>query len=125
MTVFEWVVVITAVAGVGGTGMGGLIGALFKNDSEKSVSFLLSFAAGVMLSVVCFDLLAEAVTLRSGLIHVFMTAGMVMLGYGVIFLLNFFIDKCTNHEVSHIDKQHPKTADQLSELIHSDHYEEH
>lgn len=125
MTALEWVIVITAVAGVGGTGMGGFIGALFKSDSEKSVSFLLSFAAGVMLSVVCFDLLAEAVTLRSGLMHVFLTAGMVMLGYGVIFLLNYIIDKNTNHEISHIDDDHPKTADQLSELIHSDHYEEH
>lgn len=125
MTVLEWVVVITAIAGVGGTGMGGLLGALFKSDSEKSVSFLLSFAAGVMLSVVCFDLLAEAVTLRTGLLHVFLTAGMVSLGYGVIFLLNFFIDKSANNEVAHIDSEHPKTADQLSELIHSDHYEEH
>lgn len=125
MTALEWVVIITAVAGVGGTGMGGLVGALFKNDSEKSVSFLLSFAAGVMLSVVCFDLLAEAVTLRSGLLHVFLTAGMVSVGYGVIFILNFFIDKSANHEVAHIDSEHPKTADQLSELIHSDHYEEH
>lgn len=126
MTVLEWVVVITAIAGVGGTGLGGLIGALFKSDSEKAVSLLLSFAAGVMLSVVCFDLLSDAVGQRpDSAWHVLMVVGMVLLGYGIIYLLNFFIDKSTNHEVSHIDKDHPKTADQLSELIHSDHYEEH
>ena len=126
MTVLEWVIVITAVAGVGGTGLGGLIGALFKNDSEKSVSLLLSFAAGVMLSVVCFDLLTEAVEQKPGsAAHVLLVVGTVLAGYGVIYLLNYLIDKGTNHEVKHIDKDHPKTADQLSELIHSDHYEEH
>lgn len=126
MNALETVIMITAVAGVGGTGIGGLIGAMFKRDSEKAVSLLLSFAAGVMLSVVCFDLLTEAVEQnKESTVHVLLVAGMVLIGYGIIFLLNFWIDKSTNKEVSHIDKNHPKTADQLSELIHSDHYEEH
>ena len=56
-----WSVIgITALAGMGGTGMGGLISCLFRKDSSKTVSLLLSFAAGVMTSVVCFDLLTEA-----------------------------------------------------------------
>ncbi|MGM9681412.1 MAG: ZIP family metal transporter [Eubacteriales bacterium] len=126
MSTFAWVVLITAVAGVGGTGIGGLIGALFNRDSEKSVSLLLSFAAGVMLSVVCFDLLTDAVKQGGGSkAHILLVAATVLVGYGVIYLLNFWIDRTTNHEIKHIDKNHPKTADQLSELIHSDHYEEH
>ena len=57
-----WSVIgITALAGMGGTGLGGLISCLFRKDSSKTVSLLLSFAAGVMTSVVCFDLLTEAV----------------------------------------------------------------
>ena len=56
-----WSVIgITALAGMGGTGMGGLVSCLFRKDSSKTVSLLLSFAAGVMTSVVCFDLLTEA-----------------------------------------------------------------
>ena len=56
-----WSVIgITALAGMGGTGMGGLVSCLFRRDSSKTVSLLLSFAAGVMTSVVCFDLLTEA-----------------------------------------------------------------
>lgn len=122
----ETVILITAIAGVGGTGIGGIIGALFRRDSEKAVSLLLSFAAGVMLSVVSFDLLTEAVAQKAdSKAHVMLVAGMVLVGYGVIFLLNYWIDRSTNKEVKHIDKDHPKTADQLSELIHSDHYEEH
>ena len=38
---------ITTLAGVIGTGIGGLIGALFKKDSSKTASLLLSFAKNV------------------------------------------------------------------------------
>jgi len=31
----------------------------------------------------------------------------------------------TNPEVPHIDENHPQTADDLDELIHSDHYQQH
>ncbi len=126
MSTFVWVIIITAIAGVGGTGIGGLVGALFSRDSEKIVSLLLSFAGGVMLSVVCFDLLLDAIEQNpDSTLHIFVVIGMVIVGYGVIYILNYLIDRSTNPEIAHIDKDHPKTADQLSELIHSDHYEEH
>lgn len=126
MSVFEWVIVITAIAGVGGTGLGGLIGTLVHRNAEKTVSLLLSFAGGVMLSVVCFDLLFDAISQnQDSSLHILLVIGMTLIGYGIIFLLNFWIDRTTNHEIKHIDSNHPKTADQLSELIHSDHYEEH
>ena len=49
---------VTAAAGIGGTGLGGTAACLFRRDSSRMVSLLLSFAAGVMVAVVCFDLLA-------------------------------------------------------------------
>lgn len=61
MTTFAFVVIVTAIAGVVGTGLGGLIGVLFTRNSEKIVSLLLSFAGGVMLSIVCLDLLSDAI----------------------------------------------------------------
>lgn len=126
MGMLGWVVIITAIAGIGGTGLGGLVGALFKKNTEKSVSLLLSFAGGVMLSVVCFDLLMDAMNqFDDATMNLLIVIGMVLVGYGVIYILNFWIDRATNHEVAHIDNKHPKTADQLSELIHSDHFEEH
>lgn len=126
MSTFWLTVVITAVAGVAGTGIGGLIGVLFHRNSEKIVSLLLSFAGGVMLCVVCLDLLLDALEQNShSVLHIFMVIAMVLVGYGVVYLLNFIIDKHTNAQVKHIDNSHPKTADQLSELIHSDHYELH
>ena len=120
------VVIITAVAGVGGTGVGGLIGAFFGKNSEKIVSLLLSFAAGVMTAVVCFDLVVEAIEQNEGSVwHLFLVIISVAVGYGVIFGLNALIDMKTNPEVPHIDKDHPKTADDPGELIHIDHYHEH
>lgn len=127
MNIFEWIIIITFIAGVGGTGLGGFIGAIIKQDSNKIVSLFLSFAGGIMLSVVCFDLIESA--LHTGGLektnNLFIVIGGILLGYLLIYLLNNAIDKATNHEVKHIDDNHPKTADDLNELIHEDHYEEH
>ena len=49
----------------------------------------------------------------------------VSIGVGITFFLNYLIDSRTNPEVPHIDAQHPKTADDLDELIHSDHFNQH
>ena len=114
---------ITALAGMGGTGLGGLVSCLFRKDSGKTVSLLLSFAAGVMTSVVCFDLLTEA--LKQTGTNVWLVVLGVLLGYIVIAMLNAWIDSNTNHEVAHIDENHPRTADSLEELTHANHLQEH
>lgn len=127
MSVFWWVVLVTAIAGVGGTGLGGLVGAVLRRDSSKIVSLLLAFAGGVMMAVVCFDLIPEAFFPDGAAeeMPLWLVLLGVLLGYGVIYVLNYFIDKTTNHEVAHIDEEHPQTADDLDELIHADHYNEH
>ena len=53
------IILITFISGVVGTGLGGVVGAVMKRDSNKIVSLLLSFAAGIMLAVVCFELMSE------------------------------------------------------------------
>lgn len=127
MSLFWWTVVITFIAGVGGTGLGGVVGAVFKKDNSKIASLLLAFAGGVMLAVVCFDLILEALNPSGAVeqISVFIVIAGILLGYCVVFLINHLIDKKTNVEVAHIDEQHPQTADSLDELIHYDHYSHH
>ncbi|MBQ5712115.1 MAG: ZIP family metal transporter [Oscillospiraceae bacterium] len=122
MDVIGTLILTTALAGVAGTGLGGLIGAMLQKDSNRVVSLLLSFAGGVMLSVVCFDLVTEAIGTGMG---IWTVVGAVAFGVAVTFLLNHLIDRKTNPEVPHIDADHPKTADDLDELIHSDHLEQH
>ncbi|MDD3236567.1 MAG: ZIP family metal transporter [Candidatus Gastranaerophilales bacterium] len=122
MEQFILLVKATALAGIGGTGLGGVIGSLFKKDSNKTVSLLLSFAAGVMTAIVCFDLVISAV--KTGT-HVLIVSAGIMAGVFLVYLLNLIIDRMTNHEVMHIDHSHPETADDLDEIIHSNHLSMH
>ena len=123
------IIIVTFISGVLGTGAGGLIGAVLRRESNKIVSLLLSFAAGIMLAVVCFDLMSEPIEMmKDGDLPSytpFIIVAAVIAGYAVIYILNFIIDKRTNHEVQHIDANHPATADDLDELIHSNHFETH
>lgn len=127
MSVVLWIIVVTFISGVFGTGLGGLIGSIAKRDSSRIVSLFLSFAGGVMLSIVCFDLVSEALAPADdgGILYLFLTIGGLFSGYALVFILNQVIDMRTNHEVVHIDENHPATADDLGELIHSDHYSHH
>ena len=122
MGVMGTLLLATTLAGVVGTGLGGLIGALLQKDSSRMVSLLLSFAGGVMLSVVCFDLVTEAIHTDVG---IYVVIGSVAFGVLITYFLNWLIDRFANPEVEHIDENHPKTADHLNELIHSDHLEHH
>ena len=122
MGVIETLILTTAIAGIVGTGLGGLIGALLQKDSNRTVSLLLSFAGGVMLAVVCFDLAVEAIGTEVGIYPVI---GSIALGVAIIYFLNWLIDRKTNPEVPHIDASHPQTHDDLDELIHADHFREH
>ena len=90
------VVAITALAGIGGTGLGAVCTCLFHRDSNKVISLLLSFAAGVMTAVVCFDLLTDAL-LPDGMAEkrglVLVIAG-VLAGYAVVWILNTVVNAC-------------------------------
>ena len=122
MNIIGTLILTTALAGVGGTGLGGLVGAMLQKDSKRTVSLLLSLAGGVMLSVVCFDLVTEAIETNMG---IWTVVGAISIGVAVTYFLKYLIDRKTNPEVPHIDENHPKTADDLDELIHSDHLEQH
>lgn len=51
--------------GTFGTTLGGIIGISFKNTSNKFLSFILSFASGLMLAIVCFELIPESMEITS------------------------------------------------------------
>lgn len=125
---FAFVTLVTLISGAGGTGLGGLIGALFKSESNRTISLLLAFAGGVMTAMVCFDLLAEAVEASSQVTEhgVLLVILAVALGVAVVYLLNHLIDRKTRKEVSHTaDADHPETHDDIDELVHADHLNMH
>lgn len=58
--------VIGTAAGIIGTGLGGALAFLLSNPSKRYLSTILSISAGLMIAVVCFDLLPRSFEL-SGL----------------------------------------------------------
>ncbi len=51
--------------GTFGTTIGGIIGANFKSPSNRFLSFILQFAAGLMSAIICFDLIPEAMEISN------------------------------------------------------------
>ena len=61
--------------GTFGTTLGGIIGVTWKRNSNRFLSFILQFAAGLMTSIICFDLIPEALSI----------SGITSTIFGVIF----------------------------------------
>ncbi|MCX7709421.1 MAG: ZIP family metal transporter [Clostridia bacterium] len=57
------VTLIGMISGIIGTGIGGLAAFFVSNISNRVLSFILEFSAGLMTAVVCFELLPEAFNL--------------------------------------------------------------
>lgn len=129
MDAFLTVTLMTLIAGVGGTGLGGILGALVRTESNRIVSLLLSATSGVMISIVCFELMVESIEAAQSVFSdgaVFVVCIAVLVGMAVVFLLNWLIDKRTEGEVPHTASSlHPKTHDNIDELSHIDHYNQH
>ena len=51
--------------GTFGTTLGGIIGCFFNKVSNKFLSFILSLASGLMMAVICFDLVPEALEISN------------------------------------------------------------
>jgi len=85
-------ILFCAIAGICGMGLGGIISAiLLKKPSEKMICWLLSFAAGVMVSIVCFGLLPEAFELAGIIASI---SGLVI-GVVIVMGLNRLVDIIT------------------------------
>jgi len=75
--------------GTFGTTIGGIIGIKFKNTSKKFLSFILAFASGLMIAIVCFDLLPEAFALTN-ITSAFLG---IILGIIMMILCDIIVDK--------------------------------
>jgi|LGOV01.1.fsa_nt_gb ZIP family zinc transporter len=83
------IIIFSGLAGILGTGIGGLIGIFLGKKSTKIVSSVLTFASGIMVSIAMFDLIPEAYLISGSWI----TAGGIVLGVSLIAILNFIMDK--------------------------------
>ena len=96
-------ILFSAAAGIGGMGLGGLISAvLLRRPSENMTCWLLSFAAGVMISIVCFGLVPETLHLAGTAVCL---TGLI-LGIIIIMLLNRVVDRITETRQEHLIIHH-------------------
>ena len=85
---------LTILTAVIGLGAGGVIGVLFGGISRKANALLLSFSAGTMIALICFELLHEA--METGM-STWFVALFTLLGAGLVSLLDYLIDKRSGH----------------------------
>ena len=86
------ITVLSLIAGVAGTGVGGLLGIVFADKGKKFVSCVLNFAAGIMLAMVFLNLIPTALTQSdTPQIKLIVLVGVVLGGAG-IYLLNLAIN---------------------------------
>ena len=83
------VILLSIIAGIVGTGLGGVLSAVFGNKTDKTVSVFLSFAGGVMISIVFFELIPDAAEHAGTLV---LMAGLAV-GTIMVLALNAVIDK--------------------------------
>lgn len=80
---FIWVIVLSSLVSIMGTMMGASIEIVVKNPSKKFLASTMAFAGGVMLSLVAFDLIPEAIE-KSGFLN---TMIFYFIGIAGIFLV--------------------------------------
>lgn len=82
--------------GMIGTGLGGILAILIGNPTKRIMAVLLGFTSGIMMSVVCFDLLPEAF----GMGGVLMSLLGLMLGVGAIIAVEQLIPERVSRNFS-------------------------
>jgi len=103
-------ILFSLLAGVVGTGLGGLISILIRHRNKIVMTYLLNFSGGMMISITCFKLIPESVSLS----NITVSAIGVVLGAVLISFLNKYIDwiqEKGNSRLPHKD---------LGELMHTD-----
>ena len=82
---------IGLVFGLTGTTIGGIAGVFLDKNSNKLLSFVLEFAAGFMVAIICFDLIPEAIkiiNISSCILYIF--SGVILMIVCNSLMDNFF-----------------------------------
>jgi len=100
-----YTILVSFLVGVVGMGVGGVVTALFGSRTDKMTSIFLSFAGGVMISIVFLELLPEAIEMANLMIGI---SGLI-LGAALVFILNGLMDRLSTTRIG--SKLHDTYAD--------------
>ena len=87
--------------GTFGTTLGGILGVVIKKQSNKFLSFIFALASGLMMAVICFDLIPEALEI-SNILEVIIG---VILGIIAMIFCDLLVDKKFSGKVQVHNKQ--------------------
>lgn len=82
------IILFSAISGIGGTTLGGILSLFVNQNSKKSISYMLAFTCGIMISIVFFDLIPESLEMGS----IFVTIMGITLGILIVFFINEIVD---------------------------------
>lgn len=82
--------------GTFGTTLGGIIGIVINKNSNRFLSCILSLASGLMISVVCFDLIPEAMKL-SNITNVLIG---ILFGLSTMMVCDIFVQKKLSNKIN-------------------------
>lgn len=100
------IILIGTIAGVFGTGIGGMIIAFLGRPRGNMLCFLLTFSSGIMIAVVFHDLIPEALALG----NMSSTLLGIALGVGGLYLLNKYIPHAHLPQRRGVDQRHRSTV---------------
>lgn len=108
------ILVLSLLAGAVGTGVGGILGVLLKSKGNKVMSRVLSFAGGVMVGIVVFEMIPESIDSTKVLETpqgVFVTLSALFCGILITYGLNKLLDKIENVRETHrsLEELHHET----------------
>lgn len=86
--------------GTFGTTIGGIIGVVTKKHSKKFLSFVLAFASGLMMAIICFDLIPEALEI-SNIVNAIIG---IFLGIVMMIFCDKLVEKKFNIQESNVSK---------------------
>lgn len=82
--------------GTFGTTIGGLLGIFMKRNSNKFLSFILSLASGLMMAVVCFDLIPNALKIS----NIVMVIIGILIGIITMIFCDLLVEKKFSNEAT-------------------------
>ena len=108
-------ILVTFLTGVGGIALGAAAGTLLGGISKKANAILMSFSAGTMIALICFELLPEAA--ESGISTVLL-AMMVLASAALVAYIDYTVDRKSGHSHDFITCE-----DCDHEFEHDEHHE--
>ncbi|HHW69832.1 MAG TPA: ZIP family metal transporter [Clostridiales bacterium] len=101
---FVTCIIVGVSAGIIGTGIGGAFAFILRQPSQRILSMLMGFSSGLMLSVVCFDLLPTAFEIGS------LSSGITGIIIGVVLII-------ICEDIINVQSSHTVVGQQSSHII--------